>query len=232
MDNKILPKKVYFENAIEELGLTRMSAAGALHTLYLYFQYDGLPLYFDDTVIGTEADHELEPTSNSELLIANGTSEECSYGKKRVLEAFHTNSSDRYFLTVSRFQYKDAAYYPCDKAGMILNPFPLDTSGIYFDRQELANFRKRLGEGFIENKPNSETNYEKGEFKALALLAREMAEEGTTKFAINGKVNSHTVMEHLLKLSINYHISDRGLKKIDDKINKALDHHDLKHVGK
>ncbi len=231
MNDKTLPKKVYLGNAIEELGLTGRTTEAAVHTLYLYFQHDGLPFYFDDSVIGTVADHDLELTSNSELLIGNGYSDECSHGEKRVLEAFPATTSRGYHICASKFQYKGVTYYPCDEAGMILKPYPLDLLKVYFDRHEIVDFQNRLDGGITEKKPASEINFNKGEFKALALLAREMA-ESKTKYALNGKVNAHSVMTHLLQLSNEHCISKHGLRKIDDKINKALEHHDLKHLGK
>jgi hypothetical protein len=66
--------------------------------------------------------------------------------------------------------------------------------------------------------------------KALALLAREMADNKGGRFKSANKVNAKGFKDHILELAEHYEISDGYLKGLDDKLNQALNDLELKEI--
>ena len=69
-----------------------------------------------------------------------------------------------------------------------------------------------------------------GSTKALALMAREMADNKGGRFKSANKVNAKGFKDHILELAEQYEISDGYLKSLDDKLNQALNDLELKEI--
>ena len=63
--------------------------------------------------------------------------------------------------------------------------------------------------------------------KALALLARDIADNGSAKYKSGNKVNASAFQEHILSLAEKYGTETVNLKSLGDKVKKALREHGL-----
>jgi hypothetical protein len=93
---------------------------------------------------------------------------------------------------------------------------------VHFDRSQIGSFC-------------SASNFSKGKvdqglLKALALLAREMADNGGEKFKTGDQVNASAFKNHIISLADKHSVTTGQLKSLGDKVKKALNEHDLNDI--
>lgn len=229
--------KISIESAIKELHFSDSPKAFALSYIELLAnQEEGLRIYFDGNIRGTEVLYEPEPTytypaGNEEpeidkVLIANGDSAEIP-GPKWLKSLNVLNKEGVYLLATSRFIIDGTEYFCCDETGMYLENKLINLDSVYCISAEVEKLRSNLSMNRLNSsKPQGN---EPGVRKALALLAREKA-EASAKFKTGDKVNARAMKDHLIALAKTHLISDSGLRKIDDKLNQSLQEYDLKEI--
>ncbi len=262
MTKILLPKKIIMARAIHELGLSGMSLIGAVRTIQIFAEFDGLNIYFDNYIVGIKPDTPIGEQFSYSTGIAYDGSEYMIEDFKDVEsvgpdDVFELRADKK---SVTRYQIREIngecrlSFNLLSQHGIdycILNEACDDTVSLelpigdfYLDRDDFAAFKNRL------NKPPSNSresdDHVDGPMKALALLARELA-ENSAKFRTGNKVNSRAVKDHLLELATMHHNGGNaysaggntdsnplsaGLKSIDDKLNKALDVLVLKEILK
>lgn len=228
--------KVSVDFVINELNLKDMPRIQALKVVIDYIDHSGLQMYFDSEVIGTDAKERYEIIYNDQgeveaALIANGYSD-LHGGEKQATEVYCTGEGD-YRFGIYAYQHQGLKYYPTEETGMFLEPLHLPLDWVYFKQDEINQFKKELLKtDAIFSTSLSPPPSEPGIRKALALLARDMADTHPSQFRSGTHVNAKAIKDHILKLARDHEISDRGLKKIDDKLNATLNELDLKDLPK
>jgi hypothetical protein len=94
----------------------------------------------------------------------------------------------------------------------------LDSSEVFFNKNEIESLSKNRAKKID------------GKTKALALLARELAQDGPAKFRTGNKVNATAVKDHIISLAKSYEVSTGFLNSLDDVLNRALNDLDLKEI--
>jgi hypothetical protein len=258
MNRPLLAKKVSIERAIIELSLSDMSLIGALRTIQLYAEYDGLNIYFDETVIGSKSDTPIGEQFTYSTGTANDGTEykitdfdymacvgsndliELGANKKLVISYQILEINGEYQFSVSLLSQDGVDYFIPSQDQISTIALELPIEDFYFDRDEFLAFNNRLQTPSLKNQQDD--NKVSAPMKALALLARDLA-ENSQKFKNGNNVNASAVKKHLLALAESHHQQGNaystgganngnrlsiGLKSIDDSLNKALDDLDLK----
>jgi hypothetical protein len=246
MSLPILPKNVYLEEAITELGMKGMPITRALNTILMYSKDYGLNIYFDDNVTGIDSDVDI-----GEIFHGDGISEERELvdfmvaksnqmvridGPKSIVNAHVYFYADvlREYVAVSRFSQNGTDYSIPDKSGAKLLDISLDYDKFYIDKDELLNFKEEMDRGNRTSKPVKSQHTlgsSSADITALALLARDMAER-EDGYSHGNKVNSSAFKNHIVNLANAYGVSKHGLNSLDDRINKVLKFLDLKEIKK
>ena len=225
---------VSIEWVIDQLQLESMPKPQALEILLQYVSEKDLPIYFNESFTGTDANEAYELIYDNEgevtdILIANGYSE-IHEDKKQLIDAGLSFDGGHCAFHINKYLFNDRYYYPTEETGMYLKTVALGLDSFYCINDEVAKFKKTLGLPSDEKsviKKNA-TIGEPGVRKALALLAREKAEN--TAYQKGNSVNAKMFKDHILKLAIKYNISDGQLKSLDDKINETLKQLELKEL--
>lgn len=246
MSLPILPQNVDLELAISELGMDDMPVIRALKTLLMYSSDYGLNIYFDDSVIGIDSSimigenfHGDDDFGNRELIdirVAASDQMVIVDGPKCVVNAhaYFDGDASSHHIAIFRFSQNDVDYFIPDDSGAKLVDISLDQNCLYFDKDELLNFKEEMDRDNRSKpklKPSKQTdNISSGALKALVLLAREKAIQ-SSKFRSANKVNALAFKNHIVDLANTTEgISDHGLKSLNDKLNKALDKYDLQEI--
>lgn len=230
------------ELAIAEFEMEKLNKMLAVRTLLMYSFDFNLPLYFINQTIGIEEGIHIgeEFDNNGDFVgmsIANAEDLKEVYGAKRVERAYvfsrsssSTSDEESIYVSIRMFSKDDVIYNIADEGGDKFLDIDVKYEELYFNKEELNAFKKAMES---TDKQTTQPQYKdislSGEMKALALVAREMADQ-SDKYKTGNRVNSSAVQSHIIQLATEHEISTSGLRSLDDKLNKALDHHDLKLV--
>jgi len=228
--------KISIEAVVNKLGQKDSPRSMSMQFVsFLAQKDDGLRIYYDADILGTEALSDLEPiftrpANNEEpeldkLLIGNGTSAVMA-GTKRLSQVFFPKIDGDYVLAINRFSIDGVEYYSCEETGMFLRHEYISLDDAYCLSKEVDEVCNRIDTRGLPPS-NKLTRTEPGLRKAVALLAREKADESQT-FRIGRKVNARALKNHILTLAKEHFLNDAYLKSIDDKLNEILDEFDLK----
>ena len=211
---------------VNKLGLSHLPKQHSFEIIAAKLSYQIFELYFDQIIVGSNATSCFEFMSDendfaSGALIGNGY---CILheGKKVATNADTYHIDGRYFFAINEYYFNDERFYPSDAQGMAHKPSLVDVDLVSFDKNQVIscassnNFSRAKGE--------------QGLLKALALLAREMADKSGAKFKTGNKVNASAFKEHILSLAKIHGVSDGLLKSLDDKVNSELIELDLKEI--
>lgn len=232
--------RISIDTLISDLRLDHMPFMLALKTILLFTKHYGLPICFDEDVESVlDADEETGPwfdENNIRLDFRDsGYWIPLLEGPKRIYDArpYQSEINGEYRLLVSCISQDGKYYYMPHESGVDLTELDLDLDSFYCEIDALEAFIKRMD---INKQPDATATVtprptRSGAFKALALLARETAEQ---KLAYrNGEtVNASAYKDHILTLAEKYGQTDSGLKTLDDEISKSLKHLDIKELHK
>jgi hypothetical protein len=230
---------VSIEWVLNELSLSDMPLPQAISILLSYVSNNRLPLYFNGSLLGTDATNGYEVIENGPddvtFLIANGE----SYwhdGTLRLLGGNHFYRDSQHFIDVIKYQFNDEDFYSTEETGMFLVPAILPFLSFHCLRNEVLDSKSNLTStqttrSALNSKP---FKGDVGALKALALLAREKAET-SPKFRTGQKVNASEFKKHILNLANEIidretHDPEGLLKSLDDKIKKVLKQYEINEI--
>tara|TARA_R110001599_G_C12236082_1_gene658436 strand:- start:370 stop:1083 length:714 start_codon:yes stop_codon:yes gene_type:complete len=236
MSNYILPDKVYLDVAIDYLGLGAMDHLSAIRTVCLYSKQDQhLPIYFCTPTHGYEAHLEEDlvwvaltddDPNVTEPPIYRSFSQTLAIKMPYQLSQPYLPDNDLWYFEVTHFETENTAFRAYDPLKKYNKTLFINTNNSYLLKEDILAFKNKM-----ENKTSKETKRIDPNLKALALLAREYADE-KTKYRNGNKVNASAFKDHLVKLSKDHEVSAHGLNSIDDSINILLKELDLKEIPK
>jgi hypothetical protein len=214
---------------VNKLGLSDLPKQHSLEIIAAKLSYQNFELYFDQIIVGSHATSGFEFMSDendfeSGALILNGY---CIMheGKKVATNADTYHIDGRYFFAINEYYFHDERFYPSDAQGMAHKPSLVDVDLVSFDRNQVISC--------TSSNHFSRAKGEQGLLKALALLAREMA-DNSPKFRHGSKVNAKAFKDHVVDLAKVYlaedKVPDGNIRKLDERINKALNELDLKDI--
>jgi len=244
----ILPAIVHLDLAIEELNLDNMPIISAIRTLLLYARDDDLPIYFNEEAQGIDINIPF-----GEIIDENGVSIDFEVadqddiknisGSKIISNAFVSINESPPYVVINSFSHNKINYNIINDSGSQASDLSIEYTELYLKREELLNFKEGFSNGRRIRKPSpAPQNSQKitGEAKALALLAREKALSNPA-YKSGNKVNASAFKDHIIKLAEQHYKKElnpenfkpllSGLGSVDDKINKALKHYDLKQIS-
>jgi len=228
----ILPEKVNLELAIVALNLKELPLALALNTIISYSNSEWLNIFFNNETEGLPQNSYFGNiyNDNDEVIDwvqidSNLIKEFQSSVPKKVVTAQHYKGKD--YISIHSWEVAHEVFFSVDTTSQQQFSVDLPLSDAYILRDDINRFKS----GSTLNVPSLPTTSVSSEMKALALLARELADE-KTKFQNGKKVNASSFKNHLISLAEKYNVSKKGLKSIDDKLNPALIHLDLNNINK
>lgn len=105
-----------------------------------------------------------------------------------------------------------------DNEGIWNREMHIDPIEVFFDKKQIESLSKSRAKNID------------GKVKALALLARELAENKPYSFIIGNKVNATAIKDHIIHLAKKNDVSIGYLKSLDDVLNFALKELDLNEI--
>jgi hypothetical protein len=222
------------DKAIEMLGLANAPKGFALNTVINLGNYkDGIRIYYSGEILGAEYQDEPEPILDStgevsQLLIAVGVAV-VAKGRKRLMQMSFRQEVGQYFVAANTFEIGGVLHHCTEETGMFVDSVLVSLDNLFVIADEFDEFfEKASAAGFVTAK---RVGSEPGARKALALLAREMADK-SAKFRTGDKVNSRAVKDHIISLAEKYDVTPGKLANIDDKVSETLNELDLREVPK
>jgi hypothetical protein len=208
---------------INKLGLSDLPKGRAHEIIANYVTNGSFEMYFDEFVIGTDATGDVEMVFEGHEtpvggLIGNGYSYEHD-GTKTATGVDTAHSRGLFTFVVNDYYFQDERFYPTDSEGIWHRQKPVNVDLVHFDRSQI--------DSFCSVKNFSKGKADQGLLKALALLAREMADNGGAKFKTGGQVNASAFKNHIISLAKKHSVTTSQLKSLDDKVKTALKEHDL-----
>lgn len=207
---------------VTKLGLFDLPKKRAYEIIADYVTNGSFEMYFDESIVGTDAtvDVEMVFDENERLtggLIGNGYSTE-QLGTKIAtgVDAYH--SEGQFKFAVNDYYFNEERFYPTDSEGIWHRQKLVDV--------DLASFDKGQVDSLGSSNNFGKGKADQGLLKALALLAREMA-DNSDGFKTGNKVNANAFKDHVLFLAEHYEISDGYLRSLGDKVKKVLKDLDL-----
>lgn len=206
------------ESVVTKLGLSNLPKQRAYEIIAENVTHGLFEMYFDESVVGTDATGDVEMALDEHGtvtggLIANGYStEHCGRKVAAGVDVYHSN--DRFKFAVNDYYFEDKKFYPTDSEGIWHRQKLIDVDLVSFNRSQIDTFAK--ANNFSKGKADQ------GLLKALALLAREKADNGGEKYKKGDHVNASAFKKHIISLAKHYKISDGYLKSLDDKVKTAL----------
>jgi hypothetical protein len=222
-DNELL---VSVDYVIKKLGLQDAPEQIALQKICELISNEDIDLYFDEPTYGTDCNKEIELQFDNDespigALIGNGYSylHNDKRLKKSLSLCLSTISTSPNFA-IQQYLYNDNKFHVTDNEGTWACDKYLKPENVFFNKEQIN----------LTAKHNS--NNIDGVTKALALIARDMAETKGAKFKSGNKVNANSFKDFVIQLAKKYDVSDGYLSSLDDKLNKALNELDLKEISK
>ena len=216
--------------AVTKLGLSDLPKNHSYEIIANHVTNGNFEMYFDEPVIGTDAIDVVGMVCDGKgqlvgWSIENGYSFEHS-GRKIATGVDVDHSNGKFNFSVNDYYFHNERFFPSDSEGVWHSPKFVDV--------ELVSFDKSQFNSFVPFKNFSRAKGDQGLLKALALLAREAADK-SSKFRHGKKVNAKAFKDHVIKLAEEYldpkeMVIDSNIRKLDDRINKALSELDLKDI--
>jgi hypothetical protein len=207
--------------ALKKLGFDEMPMKLAFESVVNLVLLNEIDLYFEKSIRGTDATVELEMQYQLDgvflgAFIGNGYSYQHDDMKlATVLSVSHRHNTPPKFA-IQQYSIDDKPFYVTDDEGIWNREKHLSADEVYFKKKQIESLSKDRVKSID------------GKTKALALLAREMAENGSAKFRTGNKVNATAIKDHILLLAKEYDVPNGYLKSLDDVLNQALNELDLK----
>lgn len=207
---------------LKKLGFGDMPMKMAYESIADLVTSKEINLYFDSPVRGTDKSVEIEMQYEASgaflgALIGNGHSYQHD-GVKSATALYIYSLFDTPKFAIQEYIFKDKSYYVTDDEGIWNREKHLVPNEVFFDRKQIESLSKTRSKNID------------GKMKALALLAREMAEDGARKYRTGNKVNAAAIKEHIITLAKKYDVSSGYLKSLDDTINQSLIELELKEL--
>ena len=220
MDKK---EQVSIVSTVSKLGLSDLPKQHAYEIIANYVTSGCFEMYFDEPIVGTNATADVEMVFEGHEtavggLIGNGYSYEHD-GTKTATGVDTAHSRGLFTFVVNDYWFQDERFYPTDSEGIWHRQKPVNVDLVHFDRSQI--------DSFCSVKNFSKGKADQGLLKALALLAREMADNSGEKFKTGDQVNASAFKNHIISLAENYDVTTSQLKSLDDKVKTALKEHDL-----
>ncbi len=220
---------------LKELNLSDLPVPQAMSILLSYVKDEQLALYFSASLCGTDTSNGYEVIEHDpdrvDFLIANGESVDHD-GVLRLLDGNWWHQGPEQHLDVIKYQAGNEDFYPTEDTGMYLVPVKLPLLSFYGIRADVEKFKSKVVAPVTTTKKIKARRQpeERGAEKALALLARENAENISSYRKGDNKVNTAAFHRHILKLADEMGVEHGYLESIEDKINRALNHYELKEI--
>jgi hypothetical protein len=213
---------VSVEWVVNKLGLSALPKKRAYEIIADYVTNGSFEMYFDELVVGTDAieDVGMVCDGNGQFVgwsIENGYSSEHD-GIKVAGGVNADHSGDRFNFAINDYYFNEERFYPTDSEGIWHRQKLVDV--------DLASFDKGQVDSLGSSNNFGKGKADQGLLKALALLAREMA-DNSDGFKTGNKVNANAFKDHVLFLAEHYEISDGYLRSLGDKVKKVLKDLDL-----
>ena len=207
---------------LKKLGIDEMPKKLAFKSVADLVSSKEIDLYFDKSIQGTDKSVELEMQYEASgaflgALIGNGYSYQHD-GVKLATVLCISSLFDTPKFAIQEYSFNDESFYVTDNEGIWNRVMHLDANEVFFDKKQIESLSK-----------NRAKNID-GKTKALALLAREMAENGSPKFRTGDKVNATAIKDHIISLAKKYDVSTGYLKSLDDVLNQVLKELELKEI--
>lgn len=222
-DNELL---VSVDYVIKKLGFQDTAYKIALQKICEFISNEGIDLYFNEPTHGTDCKQDIEMLFDNDgnsmgALIGNGYSYlHNDKPLKKSLSLYLSSISPNPCFAIQQYLYNDNKFYVTDNEGTWAREKHLKPENAFFDKEQIKSIAKY------------NSNNIDGVTKALALIARDMAETKGGKFKSGNKVNASSFKNFVIQLAKNYDIPQGYLSSLDDKLNKALNELDLKEISK
>lgn len=208
--------------AIKKLGLQDEPEKIALQKICEFISNEDIDLYFDEATYGTDCEQDIEVQFDHEGnymgdLIANGYSylhNHTLYKKSLSLYLYSKSTPPRF--AIQQYLLNEKKFYVTDNEGTWAREKHLKPENVFFIKEQINSAAKH------------NSNSIDGVTKALALIARDMAETKGGKFKKGNNVNANSFKDHVIQLAKKYDTSQGYLSSLDDKLNKALNELELK----
>jgi hypothetical protein len=225
---------ISIDKVIEKIGSPYAPRWFAVNTILDWANSDeGLRIYFEGSLIGAEYFDEPEVLLDhsggfDNLLIAIGVTVKVD-GRMRLRGLSASLKNDRHLIYTRGFESGGLRYHCSEETGMYAVDVIVEVDRLFVLESELDDFiRRTSNEGIAAVKP---VGPDPGVRKALALLAREMAQKSIS-FRTGNKVNTSKVQKHIIDLAPIYGQTDAMLASIDDKLSKTMNALDLRELTK
>ncbi|MFT6907460.1 MAG: hypothetical protein ACJAS1_004141 [Oleiphilaceae bacterium] len=207
---------------LEKLGFDEMPKKMAFESVADLVSSNEIDLYFDKSIQGTDqsAKLEMQYEENGDFLgalIGNGYSYQ-HVGVKLATALCVCSQFDAPSFAIQEYSYNDELFFVTDDEGIWNCDKNLDSSEVFFDKKQIESLSKKRAKSID------------GKTKALALLARELAQSGSSKFRTGNKVNATAVKDHIISLAKKYEVSTGFLNGLDDVLSRALNELELKEI--
>jgi len=242
LDKPFLHKRLSLLDASSELKLDNHSHGEAIKRLLQYAQYDGLKIHIYSEIIGYDVKKPLTQTigpmgEDSHVMI----DEDVSYIKSSddsiifTSGSYDINQDEPRYISVFTFLQNNIEYYSVNESEQFIYSTKIKEDNFHIYREDLQEFilsmKKDISLNDLKRANTIPTEEADSVIRALTLLAVSLAETSGT-YKTGTKVNASRFKDHIIELAKKYKKSQHGLKSIDDKINKQLDHLDLKDLSK
>jgi len=227
-----------FEAALEFLGLSRAPVQIAHRAIFEQVNAGNLKIYVEaikSTVC--EATDEPEELKNDKGEVESyllGFSEPTYLMEECTIKSVSWAEYDKEITicVLQVFDSKGKKFYCCDESAMFFEYARISSREFYFKESELKNLITQDG-SFVSfsNQSKTQLTGSKALPKALALLAREMAENHAS-FRDGNKVNASAFKRHIINLAEKYIDNEKDsasyLKSINSILTNTLDELDIR----
>jgi hypothetical protein len=234
----LLSKTISLSDAVIALNITDLDYSDIVNRLLSHAVDDDFNIYFDGEIRGYSVDgpvldrsagrDDLPVSLAPDLSDDNGAEFIKSMsGKAAFIKGYcKGNEESGYSIGVSEFEQIGVVYKSVSLETETFVPTTLSIDCFYLNRSDFEGYIQSIN---IKTNPARLDSESSGAMKALALLAREIADKKVA-FKSGNKVNASAFKDHLLVLADKHEISSHGLMSLDDEINKTLKKLDLKDI--
>ncbi len=237
MPNTTLTPIICFDQAIQEFRLTDLKPQQAIKAILNCSLFDKLPIYFNinieavsiENYFGNQYDENHDFVDFIPPVYAS--SQELA-GEKQILNTDFRQINEN--VVITRFLKNGSTYLIPNETEEYTGEQVIKYSDLYIKREHLVKYNNYFSQVKILERATKQATLEadgssKNLLKALALLAREKAENGEG-YKKGQKVNAKAFKDRIIYLARKYDISTNGLKSIADKINPVLIELDIKEI--
>ena len=188
---------------VSKLGLSDLPKQRAYEVIADYVTNGSFEMYFDELVVGTDATEDVGMVcdGNGQFVgwsIENGYSFKHD-GLKTATGVDVAHSGGLFTFVVNDYYFQDERFYPTDSEGIWHRQKLVNVDLVHFDRSQIDSFCS--ANNFSQGKADL------GLLKALALLARDMADNDGAKFKTGNQVNASAFKNHLILLAEKHNVT-------------------------